>query len=389
MVKFIVDSESLKRTFEKMDNFRSEELYDPQSLVVNESLANPEVQDTPLNKKDFLIKILIVSLLIVLPYLAFVELYLKEEKINGSEAYLAIEEEFWDSFENPSKYPEYGGNNKEYLDVYIALINYDDRADIATYRIDLAPSPALGSWESGGTFWFYKSISLDFDSVDVGSVGDFDANKFYGSFEISVIGTNLFEGEYSSSNYFPFEQRYSKLKVLAYKSESNKIEEAYELNNFEDLPIRVQDYTGDYIEGYKLYYDYLDFEDSEYNISNDVKLIRENLDNGIANLYLTIKRDRSTIFSVFALMTFVVGAAIALVLMTLVVWSKRRPPALASLIWGAATIFAIIETRRFIPNTPRVGVYMDLYFFFPSILLSIFATSSLFALWIRRKDWVA
>lgn len=384
-----MDSESLKPIFEKMDKLRSVELSDPKSQVVNESLTNPEVQDTPLNKKDFLIKIFIVSVLIVLPYLAFVELYLKEEKINGSEAYLTLEEEFYDSFENPSQYPEYDGENKEYLDVYVALTNYDDRRDVATYRIDLAPSPALGTWDDGGQFYFSKSIRLDIDSIESGIVGSFDANKIYGSFEVSVIGTDTFKEEYTNSNYFPFEKRYSKFTLLAYKSENDTFDEAMQQDSFVDLPVRVLDYTRDKVEGYKLYYDYLVFVDGQLEKSNDITSIRESLEMGYVNLYITIQRDRATIFSVFALMTFVVGAAIALVLMTLVVWSKRRPPALASLIWGAATIFAIIETRRFIPNNPRVGVFMDLYLFFPSILLSIFATSSLFALWIRRKDWVA
>lgn len=375
----IFDSKKILKLFSTVDSQKNSSI--DQSLTLSED-------DQPLNKRTFTIKVVTFALAIIVPYLLLVEFFLKEEKITGSDTFITLEEEAYDWVDNPTKYPEFDGDKVYFVDLYVALINYDDRENVATYRIDIAPSSALGLWDSGGQFLLNKSVRLNIDSLDVGSVGDFDADMFYGSIEVSVIGINLFESDLTNSNYFPFENKFSKLTGYAFYSDSKTIEEALEEDNFQDLPVRIIDYTQD-LEGYRIKYDYLTIENGEYVILDDLDQVKENLYQGSFDLLLTIKRDRATIFSVFVLMTFVVGAAIALLLMTIVVWSKRRPPALASLIWGAATIFAIIETRRFIPNTPRVGVYMDLYLFFPSILISIFATSSLFALWIRRKDWVA
>ena len=375
----IFDSKKILKLFSTVDSQKNSSI--DQSLTLSED-------DQPLNKRTFTIKVVTFALAIIVPYLLLVEFFLKEEKITGSVTFITLEEEFYDWLDNPTKYPEFDTDEIDFVDLYVSLIKYDDRENVATYRIDVAPSNALGYWDSGGQFLFNKSVRLNIDSLEIGSVGDFDADMLYGSFEVSVIGNNFFDSKLTDSNYFPFEAKFSKLTVYAYYSESNTVDEALEKNNFKELPVRVIDFTQD-LEGYRIKYDFMTFENNEYVILDDLEEVKEGLYQGYFDLLLTIKRDRATIFSVFVLMTFVVGAAIALLLMTIVVWSKRRPPALASLIWGAATIFAIIETRRFIPNTPRVGVFMDLYLFFPSILISIFATSSLFALWIRRKDWVA
>jgi len=374
-----INSKKISEIFESLDTNKK---------ISKKSTSTSSDEDIPLNKKTFSIKVAAFALAVIVPYLLLVEFFLKENKITGSNSYTTLEQEVFDWYENPNKYPLFDDESIHFLDLYVALVQYNDRENIATYRIDVAPSSALGYWDSGGQFIFNKSVRLNIDSLEVGSIGDFDADMLYGSFQVSVVGNNFFNSRLTDSNYFPFETKFSKLTINAYYSNSDTVEEALEKNNFIGLPIRVVDYTQD-LEGYRIKYDFLTFANGEAEIIDDLIPIKDRLYEGSVDLLLTIKRDRATIFSVFALMTFVVGAATALLLMTIVVFSKRRPPALASLIWGAATIFAIIETRRFIPNTPRVGVYMDLYLFFPSILISIFATSSLFALWIRRKDWVA
>lgn len=373
------DSKKILKLFSTVDSKKKSSI--DQTLTLSED-------DQPLNKRTFTIKVVTFALAIIVPYLLFVEFFLKEEKITGSAVYESLNNEFDDWLANPEKYPEFDDEDVYYLDIYLALLRYDDRENIATYRIDILPSTALGYWEYGGQFGLKKTVRLNIDSLSAGDVGDYDSNTIQNSFEISVVGNNILESELTDSNYFPFENKFSKISMYAYYSESETIEEAVEKEDFIELPLRVHDFTED-LDGYKIKYDYLKISDDGYQVTEDLQLVKNDLSSGSANLLVTIQRDRASIFSVFVLMTFVVGAALALMLMTIVVWSKRRPPALASLIWGAATIFAIIETRRFIPNTPRVGVFMDLYLFFPSILISIFATSSLFALWIRRKDWVA
>jgi hypothetical protein len=361
---------------------------DAKKMISQRSVSNLSDEGLPLNKRKFLIKVVSFALAVIVPYLLLVEFYLKEEKVTGSPVYEELIVEFNDWLENPENYPQFDDESVFYLDIYVALLSYNDRENIATYRIDILPSSALGFWEYGGQFGVYKTVRLNFDSLNAAIIGDYDSNTLQNSIEISVVGNNILESKLTDSNYFPFERKYSKISIRALYSDSRTIEEAVEKNDFIELPIRVYDFTED-LDGYKIRYDYLALNDNGYQKNEDLVQIQEELYKGSVDLLLTIQRDRASVFSVFALMAFVVGAAIALLLMTIVVFSKRRPPALASLIWGAATIFAIIETRRFIPNTPRVGVYMDLYLFFPSILISIFATSSLFALWIRRKDWVA
>lgn len=377
-----------------MGNFASRNIMkifdtlDSKTNLASDRLLKSNDDDQPINKRAFSRKVITFALAIIIPYLLLVEFFLKEEKITGSAVYVSLNEEFNDWLENPEKYPQFDDESVYYLDIYIALLRYDDRENIATYRIDILPSTALGYWEYGGQFGLNKTVRLNIDSLSSGDIGDYDSDTIQNSFEFSVVGNNILESELTDSNYFPFEKKFSKLSIYAYYSESETIEEAVEKEDFIELPLRVYDYSED-LDGYKIQYDYLKISDEGYQLIEDLQQVKNELSNGSANILLTIQRDRASIFSVFVLMTFVVGAALALLLMTIVVWSKRRPPALASLIWGAATIFAIIETRRFIPNTPRVGVYMDLYIFFPSILISIFATTSLFVLWIRRKDWVA
>jgi hypothetical protein len=255
-------------------------------------------------------------------------------------------------------------------------------------KIRLQPSPSEKIGESGvaGKFGVNKPIRINIDTSKIEGDTDFETNFYYGAIDIEISG---FGGSYekrSNGIYFPFDEYLHHLYVdSAQISDDINVETADKNNSWRPLPIQLIDFSGS-IDGYKIVYEYRNMDNEAAKDFSEIDRV-SNL--GAAEIFINVSRDRNAIFSTFILLSFIIGASIALLAMFFVVYLEKRPPTLGSLVWGAASIFTIIETRKFIPNSPRVGVYMDLYVFFPCLLICILATSCLFILWIKRSDWIA
>ena len=58
-----------------------------------------------------------------------------------------------------------------------------------------------------------------------------------------------------------------------------------------------------------------------------------------------------------------------------------------SLIWAAASMLGILELRALAPGDLRIGVFADLIFFFPSLLMSLISVAAITYLWSTRKSY--
>ena len=155
--------------------------------------------------------------------------------------------------------------------------------------------------------------------------------------------------------------------------------------DWSDLAIRPIEYTGR-VGDFQATWTLVDYDQKELASTDEALSF---LDWGSLNVDITLTRSLSTILIVVVLMIFNLGAALMLAVMAWSVYVGHRPPTLGSLVWGAATIFTMLQSRQDVfPSNPPIGVGMDLWFFFPALFVSLLSTSALFALWIRRSDWI-
>lgn len=102
---------------------------------------------------------------------------------------------------------------------------------------------------------------------------------------------------------------------------------------------------------------------------------------------MQVVRDPAVKFQILLLVTATVIGAVAAVLLSILVLTRRRPPSIAALSWLATFLFALLEVRRNYPGNPPVGVTLDTAITVPvvTLLMGLIVVNA--AIWLRRDDW--
>jgi hypothetical protein len=108
---------------------------------------------------------------------------------------------------------------------------------------------------------------------------------------------------------------------------------------------------------------------------------------GLISFTATYKRSSAVKAIAIFVATFFLIGAMSLTWIAARIWSKRRPPSMQALVWAAATALGIIQLREILPGHPRIGIALDLIFFFPTLLVSLIATMFITVSWLRRDDF--
>lgn len=106
-----------------------------------------------------------------------------------------------------------------------------------------------------------------------------------------------------------------------------------------------------------------------------------------ARVHFEVARSSSDIFIVFALSLILVMFAIGAQQVVIAIARGRRPPSLSALGWLATGLFATLQVRQAMPDSPAIGVKLDYFVTFPVtavLLLGVVVTT---VTWIRRSDW--
>ena len=278
------------------------------------------------------------------------------------------------------------------LYTYLQLMEFDATDGVAVMRV--SPFPGT-TWGTAGVSSFIseRTFYLNVDSVgarpvgqDSGNCWKFEADYIYGACDYT-IDVPSYQGDdikLRTLQFYPFDKYLINLDVTAEIGDGKTYDDE---KNWNSLPIRPIEYTGrvgDFHAIWKLTDGYggKEFESTSSALAY--------LNEGSMTVAVDLTRNISTILIVVVLMLFNVGAACMLAVMAWSVYVGHRPPTLGSLVWGAATIFTMLQSREDIfPSNPPIGVGMDLLFFFPALFASLLSTSALFTLWIRRSDWMA
>jgi hypothetical protein len=278
-------------------------------------------------------------------------------------------------------------DDETYLYTWLQLVKFDALEGVATMRIFPFPGNSWGDakWSS---FTTDRTFFVDVDSAggkpigeDSGDCSEFEGGFIYGACDY-ILDTP--DRDHTKSIWwYPFDNYVIPLWVETEIGEGNVYDDE---KNWSPLAIRPIEYTGR-VGDFQAYFALVDYDKKEIQSVNEATSF---LDKGVLNLDITMTRSISTQMIVIVLLIFNLGAACMLAVMAWSVFVGHRPPTLGSLVWGAATIFTMLQSRQEIyPSNPPVGVGIDLLVFFPALFVSLFSTSALFALWIRRSDWMA
>jgi hypothetical protein len=324
----------------------------------------------------------------LLGYLGVV-VYANDDPSAGSQVFSDIENDPTQSVDGQWDRDTEGETN---LYAYLQLMEFEATDGVATMRI--FPFPGK-SWGDAGvsSFSTERTFLLDVDSVGARPIGEdsgncwkFDADFIYGACDYT-LDVPTYRGEdvdLRTIQYYPFDKYLINLGLTAEIGEGKVYEEE---QNWQSLAIRPIEYTGRIGDFHAIWRLTDGYGGREFESTDEALM---SLNQGSMTVDIDLTRSISTILIVVVLMIFNIGAACMLAVMAWSVYIGHRPPTLGSLVWGAATIFTMLQSRQDIfPSSPPIGVGMDLIFFFPALFTSLLSTLFLFALWIRRSDWVA
>jgi hypothetical protein len=280
-------------------------------------------------------------------------------------------------------------DNETNLYPFLQLVNFDPIEGTAAMRVFPFPGNSWGTplWSS---FTTDRTFTVSVDGVgskplgeDSGNCSEFEADFSYGACDYILDVPSRDDMGTKSISYYPFDKYLIPFAMEARIGDGKTYEDE---KNWNFLPIRPEEYTGR-VGDFQATWNLVDYDKKEILTTSAAYSF---LNEGGLAVDVTMTRSISTIMIVVVLMIFNLGAAIMLAVMAWSVYVGHRPPTLGSLVWGAATIFTMLQSRQDIfPSDPPIGVWMDLWFFFPALFISLISTSALFALWIRRSDWMA
>lgn len=270
--------------------------------------------------------------------------------------------------------------DSETVAFYIQMLEFDPETERAKLMYYPWPTDDLASQFSSSVI-SKKEIQVFIDSQNT-SVKSFAPGEQIGGIEAQLDVLSTYYPELASDSLYPFD-RY----VLdAYASAAVKWNEGEEFS-----PVQTFDYFySSPVSGFEVRYQRLgafeNLDPSSEKASDPENIAFERAD-GKLSFYAFFERSFAVKAIAIFIYTFITLATLVLAWVTQRIASGARPASMNALIWAAASILGILDLRSVAPGSPRIGVFADLLFFFPPLLLSLACTVVLAYFWTVRKSW--
>jgi hypothetical protein len=265
------------------------------------------------------------------------------------------------------------------INVWFQAVSFDPETQKARFNIYPWPSDDLVSASFASSTVTNRAFVLFVDELDGQGVYEFGENQVVGSIASELDVLSYLHQERARDSYYPFD-RY----VL-----DTYVDVALLAEDGAQEPIRTFDffYTNS-VSGFQISYQRVAAFDSDLN--DDMyrldQVIRER-DAGKISFLATFERSFAVKLTVIVLCLLILLTALMLVWIAGQVMSKTRPPSMQALIWSAASVLATIQLRDLYPGKPRLGIAVDYFIFFPSMLASMLVGVVLTASWTMRSDY--
>ena len=222
------------------------------------------------------------------------------------------------------------------------------------------------------------------DNISQNSLQQFAPGDAIGAIPVVLDMTNPLKLERANEFYYPFD-KYSLDNYVRVEIGSNDQSNSFQNANTYEFYYEPQ------IPGFEFYVyrgatfnDDVDwFEDQAY----DIDLVAKQREEGKISNLIQVTRSGSVKYTSLIIFTGILLGSLALLITTIYVARAKRPPSMTALIWAAASILGITQMRQLVPGEPRLGILLDLYCFFPSLIICIASSVILAITWVRRENF--
>lgn len=268
------------------------------------------------------------------------------------------------------------------IEFWYQFTNVNPQTGHLNVNIYLWPSLDLATPYSSATITRVP-IKAFVDNISQNSWQEFAPGDAIGAIPIVLDMTNPLKLERANEFFYPFDE-YSVDNYVKVQIGSNN-----QVNNFQNVNT-YEFYYEPQIPGFEFYvsrgatFDDFDwFEDSAY----DESLVAKQREEGKISNLIQVTRSGSVKYTSLLIFTGILLGSLALLITTIYVARAKRPPSMTALIWAAASILGITQMRQLVPGEPRLGILLDLYIFFPSLIICIMSSVILAVTWVRRENF--
>jgi len=259
----------------------------------------------------------------------------------------------------------------------------DPQAGHLSANVYLWPSLDLAKPYSSSTITKVP-IKAFVDNISQNSLQQFAPGDAIGAIPIVLDMTNPLKLERANEFYYPFD-KYSLDNYVRVEIGSND-----QSNSFQNVNT-YEFYYEPQIPGFEFYVNrgatFRDgvgwFEDQAY----DKNLVEKQRSEGEISNLIQITRSGSVKYTSLLIFTGIFLGSLALLITTIYVARAKRPPSMTALVWAAASILGITQMRQLVPGEPRLGILLDLYSFFPSLIICIVSSVILAINWVKRENF--
>jgi len=274
----------------------------------------------------------------------------------------------------------------ERLNVYAKLISVDPLKGEALARVEPWPlDESLGFRYRSG--WMpVHDMSIHVDAI-VGASSTAD-NLYKFKKNVPVGGFDVILDEQSGSpasnvSWYPLDVYTFEIPMSGSYTDVN--------GATQDLPILPLDYTKS-IDTFKITMNHALWTNSkEFIQANKSKTINDatrEYSTGISSSIFNVTRSGSTKVLTVIILLSMLTALGSIVPMAFLVATRKRPPTLSALTWGAALTFSMIGLRGLFPGSPPLGILIDKIVYFPALLITLICSLSVLIMWSYREDYV-
>lgn len=269
------------------------------------------------------------------------------------------------------------------IELWYQFLNFNSKSGSLSVNVYIWPSSDLAKIFSSSTVTAVP-ISAFIDNLSPVTSFKFKSGDSIGAIPIEIDGTNPLSLKNSNEKYYPFDQ-YSLDTYVKLKNGVRNSEVISENSNSYEFfwPSQVSGFVFDVWRG-ATFADTYDWFDSE---AYEEEKIAEQRENGEISVLIKVSRSNSVKFASILIYLGILLSCSALLIITIYVWRSKRPSSVTALVWAAAQILGLFQLRELLPDNPREGILLDLYIFYPGVMISLSCATVLSIIWVKNDDF--
>ncbi len=266
------------------------------------------------------------------------------------------------------------------IEIWPEFRNVDIGKRVVDYSIYI--EPLTYGTQIGNSFAVKKNFTIWGDSTNGENQHVHLAGYAYGGFD----GQSTLAPA-KDINTYPFDEYFTQFGFYGYDFSGQQDSAEYEIGETKPLNIDLQYRLGNVIENFQTHIARISYSTEIKNSDPALQAtLQREINDGYAMLEVVFTRDHVTRILAGFITLFISVIPVVAYFLYRSIRTKRRPPNVTALVWVNALTFTTVLARGILPGNPPIGIYLDIFILFPSIIATSIFSMLMTKQWLQRDD---